>query len=557
MKKVSKEKVINLLKNPKVYTVFFISMIIILSSEMLLLKGVSKGADLSYHITRIEGIAECIKTGDIKAATHPNSYGYGNGIFYPQVFLYIPALLVVAGIPVINAYKVFLFICNIATAIIMYFSLKSITKSRRIGIIGAAFYTTCNFRLIYIYWMQAIGSVQAFAFIPLVILGIYEIVYRDAKKWYILSAGILGLLCCHLISSLLVICFLCLPAFILGIKQFIKDKNRIKYLLYSVCMVILLFAFFELPFLEQILNYKFVLTENTVDTDISNSVLPFYKNIIGIFRWDRYRMSGVGWLGVGMVILTSSILYFLNKKKVRENYYKYVRQLFVISIIYLIAISIKPIWKYLSIFNCFQFVWRIQMINSAIYCMMAAMYMGKKLEHKKESLNLLIYLVIFFTILFSCMLMRHTFGGKEWRTDKIPDKYKLGSGLEYIPYGTKANDNLPNSNSSKIKFNIKRVRAGYNIQYENNEGKDTYIELPLLYYKGYSIIKSSNSKNNIPDSNTGYVKVYVYGNSGNVYIEYSGTIWMKVGYLITIDTCIGIAIYVCIKKKYYRNITRI
>ena len=78
-----------------------------------------EGHDILFHLLRIEGIAASLAGGDFPARLHSfafNGYGVPTGYFYPDIFLYFPALLRLAGIPVAIAYNLYCFAINIITA---------------------------------------------------------------------------------------------------------------------------------------------------------------------------------------------------------------------------------------------------------------------------------------------------------------------------------------------------------------------------------------------------------------------------------------------------------
>lgn len=425
MKKINMESIKEFIKRPKVYTVIFLTLIIIITSEALLIPGIAKGADIDYHLSRIEGIAQCLKVGDIKALLHPRLNGYANGLFYPQVFLYIPAILVVLGMKTIPAYKVFLFITNIATTLVMYFCIKSITSNRRTGLIGAGLYASCTYRMANLFWIAGLGVVQAFIFVPLVILGLYEVFYRNYKKWYILSIGILGLIYSHIISFVIVIVFMCLPVVLINILKLFRDKQRLKYFIYSIIIVLLMSAFFILPFLEQYFTAKLYLNTRTIQTNLTrkDSIISLPWNIVGIYasayekELDGYIFSK---LGVGLFIFMFSIVYIcLNKKFKKEIYNKYLIFLTSISVIYTLSTSMGFIWKYLSIFNSIQFTWRLHLISSAVFCIVSSILLEYIIKNIKEYNRIFVYMGVTFIILFNIMYNEKITCIKENMTDKI------------------------------------------------------------------------------------------------------------------------------------------
>ena len=93
--------------------------------------------DLPYHLNRILSITENIKNGDFLSLIHSrvlNNLGYANGLFYPQIFMYIPAILMaITGIHVLTVYKMFLIIITFFTFLAMYYSVKNIFGKKSIA----------------------------------------------------------------------------------------------------------------------------------------------------------------------------------------------------------------------------------------------------------------------------------------------------------------------------------------------------------------------------------------------------------------------------------------
>ena len=86
---------------------------------------------MTFHIARIAEIAEGIKAGNWLIKIQPdmiNGYGYATPLFYPQLFLYIPALLYVIGFPLHTSYQIFIVLINFGTCLISYVSLEKYAK---------------------------------------------------------------------------------------------------------------------------------------------------------------------------------------------------------------------------------------------------------------------------------------------------------------------------------------------------------------------------------------------------------------------------------------------
>ena len=81
------------------------------------------GRDIDFHLARIEGIARTLKYGQFPVRINPvQAFGYGNvsSVMYPQLFLYLPAILRLCGLSLMNCYKVLVFVINLLTAICAY-----------------------------------------------------------------------------------------------------------------------------------------------------------------------------------------------------------------------------------------------------------------------------------------------------------------------------------------------------------------------------------------------------------------------------------------------------
>lgn len=74
--------------------------------------GIVTGSDDTFHLIRISSLATALKNGMFPVKFHPTlcrGYGYGVGFFYPNLFLYLPAILIVLGVSQNVAYKIFAF----------------------------------------------------------------------------------------------------------------------------------------------------------------------------------------------------------------------------------------------------------------------------------------------------------------------------------------------------------------------------------------------------------------------------------------------------------------
>ena len=69
--------------------------------------------DISYHTNRIISTYEELKAGHFPVLIHPkllDGFGYAGPLFYPELFIYIPAILMFLGFNFLTSYKIHSFL---------------------------------------------------------------------------------------------------------------------------------------------------------------------------------------------------------------------------------------------------------------------------------------------------------------------------------------------------------------------------------------------------------------------------------------------------------------
>ena len=167
--------------------------------------------DISYHLNRIVSIKEELELGNFPVVMHSNlndGFGYANPLFYPELFLYLPAVICMLGANVFVSYKIFIFFVNLVTILITYYSANIVFKNKKITWITVLLYTVAFYRVSDIYIRGAIGEVLALTFFPLIISGLYEIIYGENKKWWIICFGLFGVINSHMLTFAMCILFI-------------------------------------------------------------------------------------------------------------------------------------------------------------------------------------------------------------------------------------------------------------------------------------------------------------------------------------------------------------
>lgn len=528
----------------KNYNLLILVLFIIVISIPLFYKGIIHGHDLRFHLSRIISIKEGLNNGNIFNYIYGgylNNYGYGIGLFYSNIYIYIPSILNFIGISVINSYKIFIIICNIFTAFSMYYCMNKIVKNKDISLIAAILYLLSPYRICDIFIRAALGEILSFIFIPFILLGIYDFISNNGKNWKYLSIGFMGLILSHLISTIIFF-FLTLIIFIIYYKKLL-NKECIKNLLFSVGTCILIVAFYVFPMLEQYFSMQFIVNTSTVSSDISNYTIPILKTFSGISHWDNgvFIPSGISFFMIYILLLRTK----LKKFKLQ----KICDICIIIGIITLLCTTDFLPWTSLKFLSIIQFPWRIYICSTTFLIVAVSIILNEYCNKYKNKSKKFIIFILFLAVI-SPMYNIFIQYKSEYLWKSYHD-YNLG-GKDYIPIDVNLNklrergEVVTSNNNINIDFTRKNDKII--IQYDENEFDDTYLELPLLYYKGY--YASNNLK--VEAGKNGVVRVYLGDVSGRIEVYYKGTLITFISRLISLITIIFIIIFYLLKgvRKY-------
>lgn len=167
------------------------------ASVPLLTDYLLTGSELQASLSRIEAVVQGVgKAFPIRIGPWNSlDYGYGGASFQADVFYLIPALMRLAGLPLGVAYKLTLFLANIAAAAISLRCFGKCFQSREIGLAGSILYTWCPYRLTELYINGNLGDIAAWTFFSIVLSGLIELYTMDegcdeyAGLWVPLTCG--------------------------------------------------------------------------------------------------------------------------------------------------------------------------------------------------------------------------------------------------------------------------------------------------------------------------------------------------------------------------------
>lgn len=192
---------------------------------------ITDGHDLIFHLERIESIAGGLAQGHVPVWLYPNQaygYGYPTGVCYPSIFLYPFALLRLAGLPLMDAYRVFVVVVNSATTLLAYACFRRMASTRATGLVCTMLWVLAPYRLVDLWLRAAVGEYLALIFVPLIGFGLWRICLepkasggtngngrgehqqlsrssRYVPTWLALALGMSGVVQSHVLSIVLLL----------------------------------------------------------------------------------------------------------------------------------------------------------------------------------------------------------------------------------------------------------------------------------------------------------------------------------------------------------------
>ena len=548
----------------------------VLASYPLFTSYVYYGHDINFHLYRIEGIKDAILNGHPFAGiypTHNNGYGYAAGVMYPDLFLYIPAVLRIFGISLPMAYKSLIAFVNVASALIMFYSVKHESKSNYAAFIASAVYTLSTWRAINLFSRGAMGEGLAMMFFPLVIVGLYHILKGDKSKWYVFAIGCSGVFCSHIISTVIAAVFI-IVMLIVFIPNLLKDKRWLS-LIKSGAAVLLLNLGWLVRFLQYYFGADLNIRHAGLDTQfVGHAVIP--AELFNVFsqnsKFSQLLPGPIGdelslTLGVAVGCLFIATLWYFVFKRGRLKEEKFELSSFVFAAVLIFASTTLFPWEMLQknpaialFVSTVRLPWRFLSLASALVCMTGAIVLVKAFKKFDKRIVTCVVLLI-------CSLSFAVFGtaftndvSVILKTGYAPESSGMnGNEREYMRHGTdiaKLNADSYNSSSDIEIINTQKNGLDITVEISKKPGQnaDSYIEVPLLYYPGYAAKTENGKRLEVTAGSNNVVKVNLDGaETTKVKVYYSGSISGTLAAIVSLFSWIAFLAYLIMRRRSRRG----
>ena len=544
----------NLIKkvmNSSIVIIVGLIMITVVASVPAFRSAIYEGHDLKFHFGRIQSLAEELASLHFPVRYESNAWyghGYVSPLFYGDIFLYIPALLFLAGVPIFRVVNIYILLINLATVLLCYYSFKGLFKDKYLSLFATICYNLAGYRLTNIFVRSALGEYTAMAFVPLCVYGIYRIyTYRtenipDLKNIIRLILpfviGVSGLIESHVLCTEMVSLFV-----VLFILLNIRDIQQIwKPMLASVTLIFLFNAFFIVPFVDSYISMDLVVNTSPVSPDLRGNGL-YLKQLFGLITNGQggnslWSTENEGCFNVGLIIVcceicTLAYIIMLIINCAKKSFAvcladKWIIQLSLLGILSMWMSSIYFPWHVISkvavvgnLLGAVQYPWRYILIQNIIFVITGTYSIGKIINsgwHRYFLVIVTFAIAVLMTGLFDYQLSFSKNITAEQAAENWADKL-------YLLKGTDAEQ----------------------LEYTDVIFSDNKVILPVLAYKNVYVYDKNNNRLSTEKTNWNLLTIKEQEYKEEISIRYVEPWYWRLSEIVSFMSVIGVVIIRCRK----------
>ncbi len=505
------------------------------------------GSDCPFHLARIETLAQNLRYGIFPTKVHVDlcyGYGYGVGFFYPNFFLYIPAILRLLGLSLEVSFKLFAGMIQTGIFLSLFFCVYNLVQDRIAALSCAIIFLFSNIVLDSFYFNFTLGTSLGLIFLPLAICGMYLFLVENHKP-YMLGFGFTGLILSHVLSTALALA-ICILLLLVHVRKLFSFPRKIFTLVLTALAVSGFTACFWLPMFEQFLAQQYRVSQPWTWVD---------DNIL--YLGELFRANGPGWALLFVALFLSFQILITsqnNEFSIEQNMHKFL----LLGLVFLLLPLCKPFWRlFRNAFKFVQFPKRLFAPASILLLFAFGIWLAiRPLSERRKKYGL------FFIFLFSLYtgtnyLESHIAPLEDFGNRIIYQEIAgIGSGEEWLPLET-TREHLSNAliaiPNEKEHF-VFGTKSEQFFTFQPDETME-YYDVPFVWYKGYIALDESNVLLPIgKNPQTGMVRVYTANRENNspISVWYQGTHLQNISYIISASSILA---FLCISlfKKLLKH----
>lgn len=594
-RKISKKSTKNILrglrkvwKNLKSFfsNPFFLILIIvdlILVSFMYVGPGnLIKTHDGNYHLYRFATSISAFDDGQKFLqldADQLQGFGQAPNLFYGPMLSWLVLIVFKITSNLQISLMFLMLVATIATTFGAYYASKKIFKSEKAGFFTALIFTLEPFHVGELLTRGSFSEYLAFAFIPFIILAIYQIIFEsktDFKRIFMLAFSAFGIIMNHNLTAVLIAAMAALFV-VFNIRKVFSKPKILFSLIFAGILAVGFSAIFILPFLEvrevgiyNIFNPDFQkwFYVNGSQVTPADAWLP-----TNMFRPPAGHASVVFGLSPVLLVLTIGFLVF--RKDIRnENYRRFSMMSIVISAIFVLFST--RIFAFIPAVQNFhsmlQFSQRMLIIQSVLLPFVAGYFIGEKLKNKREIMIAAAIASISYIHITTSAIEPGKFAlpmnvGIDYnlidiniamgeyqpifpKVENVKDISATAAGYVKKTISEKGRKADVISGSAKISGFEKKGSRMRLVVSENKNGAE--IELPMFYYPGFKAVLNGKPVKTSYSNKNRMVSVKLNpGQNGALEVYYGISPATKIGSIVSGLSFLACGLFMVIKR--YKN----
>ncbi len=533
-----------------------LSLAVLIASAPSLKDTVCIGHDSVFHLVRLMNLADGLSGGvPVRLGGFAyNGFGAITSVFYPDAILLLPALLIRLGCSMQFAVNLYCVLLNALAALAMAVCARRLFGDEDAGLLAGIAYALCVYRLSDVYTRFAVGEMTAMAFLPLFILGLWEVLLGERGRWPLLGASAAAIALSHVLSTVICAGFALLCC-LLTIGRLLRER-RLGAVLKALGLAGLLCAFWLVPFAHfarQGIGGASLFKDPAYFTLHPAQLLLMGEGELAVDPADPALSTFSLELGLPLLLGAALTFGLQGQRGEDRGRARLALALALLGIaLALCATTLFP-WPYLrkltlGMSDALQFPWRLLMPASALLCLCCGWaYRRFAGAHPDRMAAALLAL---------CALSVMPMLSRETRNDRY---IAFGEGIspdlaytEYTLPGTSPQETrdaeLMLEGEAEVSDAVKRgSRLTAHVQTE----KDAVLVLPLYGYDGYRAeLKESRQPLTVSCGEDRRLRVALpAGTNGTLRVWYAGEPLWRVGDAVSLVTLVCLVLRALRKKK--------
>lgn len=483
--------------------------------------------DNYFTVTRLSGVVDNLKHGDMYPfQIYHNSLagaGYAAPLFYGDLFLLIPAFLVLMGATEGMAMVCFEAIIYISTFIISYIILKKyLSENHMASMLLAAIYVMTPYVCFKTNVQGALGTSLSFMLAPLLIDRLIFILkhkmdfFTGAKNAMLLAVYLFLILMAHNLSAVLLTIFMGI-LWIIKIRKRGFDRNELLTFCAGALIFFFLSLYYTLPLLEQMYHTPTRISQMGASGSLLGSLDKWQMEFYRLFFNIELSVESFIFYSVNALLILIIYKRVLTHTEEEKRFNRKYRTLFwAIVILNISMTTLFPIEIFQKMLGFIQFTHRFNIIIiplEIIYIVLMfrnGIISIKHLSYTAVSLGMvcLLYILFFLPLSASYGMVHDHLSGKQWVskegicssvTVKRNEQFSVGMG-EYLP----ADFSFPYYCRKDFGVDM-RVNSDNSITISSRTDVNS-LEIPVIHYYGYHIY-NNGIEMPIETSEHGFIKI--------------------------------------------------